>query len=172
MLALDAMLIAIAAALSYIERIFPIQTVVPIFGLKLGLANVVTLFALFYLPFRHTFAIVVTRCVLGMLLAGSPMSLMYSLGGGLCALFVMLLVKQGHPRIFSLYGISIAGAAAHNLGQVTVSALILGDFSIYAYLPLLLAGGLVTGVLIAIVANLFFKSFDRTKAFQSITYRP
>ena len=161
-LALAGMLTAVAAALSVLERFLPLQAVVPLPGVKLGLANVVTMFALFFLDFRLSAAIVLARCLLGALLGGGPTGLMFSLTGSMLALLVMAALKRGHGRAFSLFGISVAGAAAHNLGQVLVAMALLNDAAVLAYLPALLAAGLITGVLTAAAALPFFGKFSKT----------
>jgi heptaprenyl diphosphate synthase len=161
-LALAGMLTAVAAALSILERFLPLQAVVPIPGVKLGLANVVTMFALFFLDFKMSAAIVFVRCLLGAGLGGGPTGLLFSLTGSLLALLVMAPLMKGYGRAFSLFGISIAGAAAHNLGQVLVASAILGDFAILAYLPVLLFAAVATGILTAAVATPFFAKFRKT----------
>ena len=151
-LALAGLLTAVAATLSVLERFFPLQAVVPLPGVKLGLANIVTLFALFFLDIKTTIAVVVARCLLGALLGGGPTGFVFSISGSLLALFTMALFKTGYNRVFSLYGISMAGAAAHNIGQMLAAMAILGDLAVLAYLPTLLFTALVTGALTATAA--------------------
>jgi heptaprenyl diphosphate synthase len=158
-LALAGMLTAVAAALSVLERFLPLQAVVPLPGVKLGLANIVTMFALFFLDFGTSAAIVLARCVLGALLGGGPTGFLFSLTGSLLALLVMALLKRGYGKAFSLYGISVAGAAAHNIAQVLVAMALLWDASVLAYLPALLAAGAATGVLTAAASAPFFARF-------------
>lgn len=161
-LALAGMLTAVAAALSVLERLLPLQAVVPLPGVKLGLANVVTMFALFFLDFRTAAAVVAARCLLGALLGGGPTGLLFSMTGSTLALLVMAALMRGYGRVFSLFGISIAGAAAHNIGQILAAMAVLGDTAVLAYLPLLLAAGLVTGALTAAAATPFFTKFKST----------
>ena len=111
-----AMLVAVAAALQVLERFLPLEALIPLPGIKLGLANIVTMFALFHLNWRSSLAIVVARCLLGALLGGGITGLAFSLVGSLLALFVMMAIKPGYGRLFSLFGVSVGGAAAHNLG--------------------------------------------------------
>lgn len=161
-LALAGMLTAVAAVLSVLERFLPLQAVVPLPGVKLGLANVVTMFCLFFLDFKTTAAVVLARCLLGALLGGGPTGLLFSLTGSLLALLVMALLMRGYGRAFSLFGVSIAGAAAHNIGQVLVASAILGDLAILAYLPVLLFAAIATGILTAAAAVPFFSKFNTT----------
>jgi heptaprenyl diphosphate synthase len=143
------------------ERLVPIQAIVPINGLKLGLANIVTMFALFFLGARPTFAIVIVRCLLGMALGMSPISFAFSITGALFAAITMLLLKKGYDKQLSLYGISLAGSAAFNIGQVLVASLIMQDIAIFTYVPVLMVGGCITGLITASISTLLF---DRIKS--------
>ena len=159
-----AMLVAVAAALQVLERFLPLEALIPLPGIKLGLANIVTMFALFHLNWRSSLAIVVARCLLGALLGGGITGLAFSLVGSLLALFVMMAIKPGYGRLFSLFGVSVGGAAAHNLGQVLVAMTILGDRAILAYLPVLMVTGVATGILTAAVSIPFFRKFGAARA--------
>lgn len=171
-LALAGMLTAVAAALSVLERFLPLQAVIPLPGVKLGLANVVTMFALFFLDFKTSAAIVLARCLLGALLGGGPTGLIFSLTGSTLALLVMAPLMRGYGRAFSLFGISIAGAAAHNIGQVLAACAMLGDIALLAYLPALLATALATGALTAAAATPFFLKFRATGVVENMLGRP
>lgn len=114
-LTLCAVLAALALALSYMESFFPLALIVPLPGVKLGLANIVTLYALYALGFPSALAILLVRCTLGALFAGNASALLFSLLGGLSALLVMALLSGA--KKLSIFGVSIAGAAAHNCGR-------------------------------------------------------
>ena len=144
-LAFCAVMIALALALSYAERFIPLQLVIPMPGIKLGLANVVTLVALYRLKGRYALAILVPRCILGALFGGGITGLLFSLTGGLLALLVMTLAKKA--PIFSVYGVSVLGAAAHNMGQIFAAMVLLRSVYVAAYLPWLLIAAVVTGIL-------------------------
>ena len=143
-LAFCAVMIALALALSYAERFIPLQLVIPLPGVKLGLANVVTLVALYLLGWKRTVPIVLIRCLLGALF-GSLTGLLFSLTGGLLSLGVMALCKR--LPLFSVYGVSILGAAAHNIGQILAAMVLMNSVYISAYLPYLLIAAIVTGLL-------------------------
>ncbi len=146
-IALDGLLVAVALVLSIVERWIPLELLVPVPGIKLGLANVATLFALFRLPLMDTVLLVLVRSLLLGAITG-PTSMLFSLTGGLLALLAMRLLRPLHGRVLSLYGISMAGAAAHNTGQVAVASLLLGNAGLLSvYLPLLLLVGIGTGIL-------------------------
>lgn len=112
-----AVLAALALALSYLESFFP--PLLPLPGVKLGLANIVTVYALYALGASNALAILVVRCLLGSLFAGNASALLFSLLGGLAAMLVMIAL-HALPRL-SVYGVSVGGAAAHNCGQVAAA---------------------------------------------------
>ena len=135
-LTLCAVLSALALALSYMESFFPLALIVPLPGVKLGLANIVTLYALYAIGFPSALAILLVRCTLGALFAGNASALLFSLLGGLSALLVMALLSGA--KKLSIFGVSIAGAAAHNCGQVCAALITLGSTAPLYYLPFLL----------------------------------
>lgn len=157
---LSAILVALALALSLAENLLPIGAIVPVPGIRLGLANIVTMLALFYIGTSGAIIILVTRCLIAALFSG-VMSLMFSLSGGLLALFTMLLAMQWMNRAFSIFGISIAGAAAHNTGQILAASLLLGENLIFTYLPFLLLTGIATGILTATASGLLFTKLEK-----------
>ena len=121
-LTLCAVLAALALALSYMESFFPLTLIVPLPGVKLGLANIVTLYALYAIGFPSALAILLVRCTLGALFAGNASALLFSLLGGLSALFVMaLLSKSKKLSIFDraalLSAVFAAGVALHGRAQ-------------------------------------------------------
>ena len=138
-LAVCGMLTALAIILSIVERMFPLDAIIPVPGVKLGLANVVTLFAL----------------TLASLLMGSVTAFLFSLFGGLLALFAMWALLHAEGKFCSLLGVSVAGAAAHNIGQIAAAVLWMKTTAVLAYLPYLLLMsvplGLVTGLVCAVV---------------------
>ncbi len=154
-IALCGMLTALALALSLAERMIPLEWIVPIPGVKLGLANVVTMFALLFLKPKEAYAILFCRVVLAALFAGSVTQLLFSLTGGMLALTTtwVLLHKQG--TWFSFYGISAASAAMHNIGQVLAAMFVMQSVDVIAYLPLLLVSaipmGFVTGAILDVM---------------------
>ena len=142
-LTLCAVLVALAMALSYTERFIPLQMVVPLPGVKLGLANIVTLMALYLMGPKAAFAILIPRCVFGAVFGGGITGLAFSLTGGLLAMAVMCIARK--IPVFSIYGVSILGAAAHNVGQILAAMALMNSYFIGAYLPYLLVVALFTG---------------------------
>lgn len=144
-----AVLVSLALVLGYMERFIPLQLVIPLPGIKLGLANSVTLVALYLFGTGYAFCILFLRCVLGALFGGGVTSLLFSLCGGVLAMSTMALIKR--LPVFSVYGVSILGAAAHNVGQIAVAALLMRSVYVAGYLPYLLLISLFTGTLVATV---------------------
>ena len=152
-LTLCALLTALALVLSIAEKWIPLGLIVPVPGIKLGLANVVTLFALTTLRKREAVAILLSRVTLASLFAGSVTGFLFSLFGGFLALVVMTLLLRREGRWFSLLGISVAGAAAHNIGQICAAMLWLGTTDVLGYLPLLLVSSIPMGLLTGTVCR-------------------
>lgn len=140
----------IALTIFVVESMIP--PLVPIHGVKLGLANVVTLWLLIYMTWQDAFLVLLMRIILAAVFAGQFVSFSYSLCGGLACFLVMTL-------LFSLLGkkyivfISIIGAIFHNLGQIAIAALLLSSFSVIAFLPILLISGILTGAFTGFCAH-------------------
>lgn len=158
-LTLCALLTAMALALSYLENFFPLSLAVPIPGVKLGLANIVTVFALYMLGASEAVLILVGRCLLGSVFAGNMNALIFSLLGGLAAMAVMILLSRS--RHLSVYGVCTGGAAAHNCGQIAAAVLTLGSTAPLYYLPVLLLVSLFTGGLTGLITACLFRALPR-----------
>lgn len=152
---LIALLTALAIALMAVERMIPFSVAVP--GVKLGLANVVTLTALYLFNWRDTLTIVLMRTLLGSLILGSFSAFMFSLGGALLAFAIMGILVTFLPRLFSTVGVSICGAVAHNVGQLLVAALVVQNLRIVSYLPVLLVAAVGTGIITGYTVTLLLK---------------
>lgn len=155
-IALCAVLAALALGLSTLENLFPITLLVPLPGVKLGLANIVTVFALYRLGAPQALSILVVRCLLGGLFAGNASALLFSLLGGLSAMLVMIVLRRF--RRLSVYGVSLGGAAAHNVGQIAAACITLGSTMVVGYLPFLLTVSLLTGTLTGFVTGLLLRA--------------
>ena len=159
-LTLCALLTAMALALSYLENFFPLSLAIPVPGMKLGLANIVTVFALYVLGAGQAFMILLARCFLGAVFAGNMNALIFSVMGGVTAMLVMILLSR--CRKLSVYGVSVGGAAAHNCGQVAAAVLTLGNSGPLYYLPILLGVSLFTGALTGLIASCLFRALSYT----------
>ncbi|MBR5389931.1 MAG: Gx transporter family protein [Clostridia bacterium] len=155
-LTLCALLTALALGLSYVERLIPMGLLIPLPGIKLGLANVVTLFALCFLGPGPAFAVLIARCFLGSLFAGSLSGLVFSLTGGLLAMVVMAAARKGGR--LSVYGISVCGAAAHNAGQICAAMAVMKTPAAISYLPVLLVTAVFAGALTGAAAAGVFRA--------------
>lgn len=155
-IALGALLTALALGLSYMERFIPLQLAVPLPGVKLGLANIVTLLALYFLGSSTAATVLVLRCVLGSVFGGGVTALAFSLTGGLLALGTMLAARR--LRFLSIYGVSILGAAAHNIGQIFAAMAVLKSVTVASYLPFLLIVSVATGMLTGAAASGSFRA--------------
>ena len=144
---------ALALIFSYVESLIPIQLGIP--GVKLGLANLIIVIALYKMRLSEVFLLSIVRILLSGFLFGNYFSILYSLAGGLLSLVVMALLKKTGD--FSVMGISMAGGVSHNVGQLVVAMLVVETFSVGYYLPVLLVAGLVTGFLIGVAAGEMLK---------------
>lgn len=147
--AYSSMLIALSMIFSYIELLIPISVGIP--GVKLGLANLVVITGLYYLPAAQVIIIGITRIVLSGFLFGSMSGILYSLAGGIFSFIVMLLLYK--TKKFSIVGVSMAGGVCHNIGQILVAALVVENSAVLYYLPILLITGLVAGMVIGIIGR-------------------
>lgn len=144
---------ALALIFSYVETLIPIQFGIP--GVKLGLANLIIVIALYRMKLSEAYLLSIVRVLLAGFIFGNYFSIIYSLAGGLLSLTVMALLKKWGG--FSLQGISIAGGVFHNIGQLIVAAVVVETFSVTYYFPVLLVAGLLTGLVIGIVAEMMLK---------------
>lgn len=154
--ALFGMMVALAFTFSYLESLIPFDFAIP--GVKLGLANLVVVVALYVMKPGEAFAIAVIRIFLAGLTFGNLYSLAYSLCGGLLSFAVMYLVRKTK---LSVIGVSMLGGICHNIGQIAVAAVIMETARIVYYLPVLLIAGLVTGLLLGLVSKLIIDRLSR-----------
>ncbi|MBQ9859359.1 MAG: Gx transporter family protein [Clostridia bacterium] len=156
--ALYGLLVALAFIFSYIEVLVPIPVGIP--GVKLGLANGVTLVTLYLLRPVDAAAIACLRILLAGFTFGSPVSMLYSLCGGLLSLLVMWLCRRSHR--FSVVGVSVAGGVAHNVGQLLLAAALLSA-SVVWYAPVLLLTGTLTGALIGLLCRSLLPRLEKMR---------
>ena len=144
-----AMLTALAMIFGYVEALIPFNFGIP--GVKLGLANLVIVVALYMLPAHQVFFIQLARIVVVSFLFGNLSMMLYSLAGGLLSFLVMSLLKKAGG--FSVMGVSIAGGVTHNIGQLIVAMLVVKNMKIAYYASVLMIAGLITGGLIGMLAQ-------------------
>ena len=156
--ALFGMMVALAFTFSYLESLIPFNFGIP--GVKLGLANLVVVVALYTMKPAEAFSIAVIRIFLAGLTFGNAYSIAYSLCGGILSFVVMLLMKKTK---LSIVGVSMMGGISHNIGQIIVAAIVMETERIAYYLPVLLVAGLATGLLLGIVSKLIVSRVEKIK---------
>ena len=155
-----AMLTAISMIVFLIEAQIPLPFAVP--GVKLGIANVITLYAIWTLGWKEAGAILIIRIFLGNIIAGNVMAMAYSLAGGLLCWIIMSLLKPVMKRS-QIWIISILGAIGHNAGQLAVAIAISGTTAIAWYGPVLLVAAIVTGAFIGYLTQILLNHMDKLK---------
>ena len=154
------LLTAIALTIFMIENQIPAP--VPIPGVKLGLANIITLVTMVLLGRREAGAVLLVRIIMGSIFAGSPSTLIYSMAGGLLAYLVMCLTIS----LFNekqLWIVSALSAIAHNAGQLMACALIVKTPGVMAYAPILAVSGVITGVFTGFAAMYLIRALKKMK---------
>ena len=145
-----ALLTAVALIIFIVEAQLP--PLAPIPGIKLGLANIITVYAMFRLGPRDTLCILLCRIFLGSVFAGQMMTLFYSLSGGLLCWLVMLGMRKMVTER-QIWVCSAVGAVAHNVGQVLMAMFISGTPTMIVYLPVLLVSGVLAGLFTGFAAQ-------------------
>ena len=153
-----AMLTAISMIVFLIEAQIPLPFAVP--GVKLGIANVITLYAIWTLGRREALAILLIRVFLGNIIAGNVMAMAYSLAGGLLCWVIMSLLKpiMGRSQIWLM---SILGALGHNAGQLGIAILISGTTTMIWYAPVLIVAAVVTGAFTGYLTQILLGHMDK-----------
>jgi heptaprenyl diphosphate synthase len=159
------MLTALALIIFIIEAQLP--PLAPIPGIKMGLANVITMVTLVWFGKKEAFAVLMLRIILGSIFAGQMMSFMYSLSGGiLCFLVMSIMVKIFKSN--QLWIVSVLGALAHNAGQIAVAIFVTGTWQIVGYFPILAVSAVITGAFTGFTAGFVVNhkaiKFGRNKA--------
>ena len=155
-----AMLTALALIIFIVEAQLPPLAPVP--GIKMGLANIITLITLVWFGRKEAFTVLMLRIIMGSIFAGQMMSLIYSLAGGILCFVVMSLLIA--PLKDKLWVVSVFGAAAHNIGQIIIAVLITSTWQIAAYLPLLIISAVVTGAFTGAISTFISKRKDLIQA--------
>ena len=147
-IATSALMIALAMILSFVESQIP--SFFPIPGIKLGLANIAVIFALYRLSIKDAIVVSLIRVVVVSTLFGTSLTLAYSLSGAVLSLLIMVLLKKSDR--FSIVGVSVSGGISHNIGQIIMAIILMHNSVISYYLPFLIISGIVTGVVIGLVS--------------------
>lgn len=139
-----------ALVLSAIESMIPLPFIAP--GAKLGLANMVILSVLVVFGFKSALYVSILRCFLFLMIAGNPVSFIYSISGGVFSVVIMFIIYKYFSKFFSLIGVSIFGAVAHNTAQIAAASIILENIKIFTYLPVMSIISLFTGCFVGYVS--------------------
>ena len=151
--ALYGLFLALALVASYIERLIPLNPGIP--GVKLGLANIVTMVLLYTVGIQAAVLISALRILLSGLLFGSGFAMVYSAAGAILSMLVMAILKK--TGRFGSIGVSVAGGVFHNIGQILVAIAVLETGTLIYYLPVLIISGLAAGIIIGILSGILTK---------------
>ena len=156
-----ALMTALAAVAGYLEMLFPINYFgIP--GVKAGLANVVSLVALYMFGPVYAFIIMVARVLLVGFMFGNMYSIIFGLTGGALGMMVMILLKR--TGAFTITGVSAAGGVSHNMGQLIVAVITLEGINLVYYIPVLVLSGTICGCLMGIIAGMVYERTGEGKA--------
>lgn len=150
---------ALALIFSYIEVLIPFNFGIP--GIKLGIANLVVIIALYRMGCRYAFGINIVRVLVAGLLFSGLFGAVYSLAGALMSFAVMVLAKKA--EIFSVTGVSMAGGVAHNLGQILVATALVENIRIFVYFPVLIFSGVASGAIIGIISYFMLRRIPQLR---------
>lgn len=152
-LTFSALMAALALIFSYIEVLIPFNFGIP--GIKLGIANLVVIIALYYLGAGYAFTINLIRVSVAGLLFNGLFGFCYSMAGALLSFGAMLLAKR--TGLFSVTGVSICGGVFHNLGQILVATFLVSSLKMFAYFPVLIISGVISGCIIGVISWLILQ---------------
>ena len=163
-----ALMTAISVIIGYLEMLIPIN-VFGIPGVKLGLANTVSLTALYLFEPVHAYCIMIARVLIIGFMFGNMYAIIYSLAGGVLSITVMLLLRR--TGLFSMTGVSAAGGVFHNVGQLIIAFIFLNGTVLVYYIPLLTISGTVCGSLTGLVAHIITERIGGSERYDRISQR-
>jgi len=148
------MLTALSLILFIIEMRIPALS--PVNGVKLGLANIITVYAVYVFKPQEAAMMLAVRIILGAAFSGNPSALIYSVSGAVLCLLGMIMLRHTVPLKY-IWLSSICGAMLHNTGQILAAAVVTRSFAVFAYYPVLLVSGTIAGLFTGICAGLVIK---------------
>ena len=157
-LVLVSVMSALSLGLYALESLIP--PVVPVPGVKLGISNVITLICIYIIGTKPSFLVLIVRILLSSLLFSQPVSLVFSLFGGILSFFVMVILKRFLDKS-NIWAISVFGAFAHNFGQIIAAILITSELSVAYYFLFLIISSVLTGVFTGICAQTAVKKLEK-----------
>lgn len=159
------LLVAQALVLHLFERMIPVPFIAP--GARLGLANLITVIAIYTLDSKKdAFLVLFLRLTLSTMFGGNLSSFMYSAAGGILSFLAMVFVKEIFKDKVSIIGVSASGAIFHNIGQLLIASSIVKNIGVMLYLPILSAMGIGTGIFIGITANYVVRHLRKLPMFK------
>ena len=145
-------MLALALICSYVEVLVPVPVGIP--GIKLGLANIVIVFAMYSIGFKEALVLSIMRVTISGFMFGNVVAIVYSLAGGLLSLLIMYALKRTDK--LCCISVSIAGGIAHNIGQIIIATILVDNYYVLYYVPVLMIAGFLTGACIGVVAQEVF----------------
>lgn len=152
------LLIALALIFSYVEAIIPYNPGIP--GVKLGVANIVTIIALYTYGNKDAFIVNIVRVFIAGLLFNGIFGACYAMAGAMVSLIGMIILKK--TKLFSVVGVSMACGVLHNLGQLLVAAFLISDLKIFFYFPVLMFSGIIAGIAVGIASTVVLARLNKT----------
>ena len=151
------LLLSISLVLGYLESLLPVIVAVP--GVKLGIANIVTMLVLYNMGGKQAFLIMLLRVVIAGFLYSGVAGILYSFMGGVCCIVVMTWLRR--VPIFSILGVSMIGAVFHNAGQIMAAVLVMENTDVIYYLPLLCISGVLSGLSVGFLSHFLIKWYSQ-----------
>ena len=155
-LSLAALSVSLAMILSFVESQIPAFVAIP--GVKMGLTNIVVIYALYKMGWKYAAVISLVRVLLVGILFGNGVSLIYSLAGACFSFAVMVLLKR--CKVFSTTAVSVAGGVTHNMAQIGMACIIMETNLLSYYAPFLLLSGTLAGIVIGVISGIMLKRVD------------
>lgn len=149
--------LSISLVLGYLESMVPVMVAVP--GVKLGIANIVTMLVLYRMGSKQAFFIMLLRVVIAGFLYSGVAGILYGLVGGVCCIAVMTCLRR--IPIFSILGVSMAGAIFHNVGQIMAAVFVMENTGVIYYLPVLCISGVVSGLAVGFLSHFLIKWYSQ-----------
>ncbi|MDO5146127.1 MAG: Gx transporter family protein [Eubacteriales bacterium] len=154
--AMYGLFLALALVAAYLERLLPVNLGVP--GVKLGLANIVTMILLYTVGVSGAVGVSTARVLLSGILFHNGFAMVYAAAGAASSMLAMTLLKK--TKRFSEVGVSVAGGVFHNVGQILVAAVVLETGALFYYLPILILSGLGAGVAIGVLSGILIRRLE------------
>ena len=164
-----ALLTTVALTIFVVELRIPNPFPIP--GVKLGLANIITIYALYHYPAQDTALVLLSRILLGALFSGNLVALLYSLSGGILCFAGMSVLQRFIPEN-SLWFASVVGAVLHNAGQILTAVIITGTTAVAAYFPFLLVSGCLAGAFTGLCAQTVSARLRKVNPYRFSTHHP